>query len=51
MFSGAALMLSGISLLTGFASSALFLGYRLPVETWRLIFVRIEDRLVQKPFS
>jgi len=38
-FRKAALWLFGISLLAGFGSTALFMGHRLPVETWRIIFV------------
>ncbi len=39
LFRKAALLLFGISLLAGFASTALFMGHRLPVETWRVIFI------------
>jgi hypothetical protein len=39
LFRKAALMLFGISLLVGFVSTALFMGQRLPVETWRVIFI------------
>jgi hypothetical protein len=39
LFRRAALVLFGISLLGGFASTALFMGHRLPVETWRVIFI------------
>ena len=38
-FRKAALVLFGISLLAGFGSTALFMGHRLPVETWRIIFI------------
>ena len=39
LFRKAALVLFGISLLAGFGSTALFMGHRLPVETWRVIFI------------
>ena len=39
LFRKAALVLFGISLLAGFVSTALFMGHRLPVETWRIIFI------------
>ena len=39
LFRKAALVLFGISLLVGFVSTALFMGHRLPVETWRVIFI------------
>jgi hypothetical protein len=39
LFRKAALVLFGISLLAGFASTALFMGHRLPVETWRVTFI------------
>ena len=39
LFRKAALVLFGISLLAGFASTALFMGHRLPLETWRVIFI------------
>jgi len=39
IFRKAALWLFGISLLAGFGSTALFMGHRLPVETWRIIFI------------
>jgi hypothetical protein len=35
----AALLLFGISLLAGFGSTALFMGHRLPIETWRVTFI------------
>jgi hypothetical protein len=38
LFRKTALVLFGISLLAGFGSTALFMGHRLPVETWRVIF-------------
>jgi hypothetical protein len=38
-FRKAALVLFGISLLAGLASTALFMGHRLSVETWRIIFI------------
>ncbi len=38
-FRKAALLLFGISLLAGLASTALFMGHRLPVETWRIVFI------------
>ena len=38
-FRRAALLLFGISLLAGLASTALFMGHRLSVETWRIIFI------------
>jgi hypothetical protein len=39
LFRKAALVLFGISLLAGFVSTALFMGHRLPVETWRITFI------------
>jgi len=39
IFRKAALWLFGISLLAGFGSTALFMGHRLPVETWRILFI------------
>ena len=39
LFRGAALVLFGISLLAGLASTALLMGHRLPVETWRFVFI------------
>jgi hypothetical protein len=39
LFRKAALVLFGISLLAGFVSTALFMGHRLPLETWRVIFI------------
>jgi hypothetical protein len=39
IFRKAALVLFGISLLAGFGSTALFMGHRLPVETWRITFI------------
>ena len=39
IFRKAALILFGLSLLVGFVSTALYTGHRLPVETWRVIFV------------
>src|SRR5215203_6757496 len=39
LFRKAALVLFGISLLVGFVSTALFMGHRLPVETWRVMFI------------
>jgi hypothetical protein len=39
LFRKAALVIFAISLLAGFASTALFMGHRLPVETWRVIFI------------
>jgi len=38
-FRKAALVLFGISLLAGLASTALFMGHRLPAETWRIVFI------------
>jgi hypothetical protein len=38
-FRKAALVLFGISLLAGLASTALFMGHRLPGETWRIVFI------------
>jgi len=38
LFRKAALLLFGISLLTGFVSTALFIGGRQPIETWTIIF-------------
>jgi hypothetical protein len=38
-FRKAALVLFGISLLAGLASTALFMGHRLPLETWRIVFI------------
>jgi hypothetical protein len=38
-FRKAALLVFGISLLTGFGSTALVMGHRLPVETWRIVFI------------
>jgi hypothetical protein len=38
-FRKAALVLFGISLLAGLASTALFMGHRVPVETWRIVFM------------
>jgi hypothetical protein len=38
-FRKAALVLFGLSLLVGFGSTALYMGHRLPIETWRIIFV------------
>jgi hypothetical protein len=38
-FRKAALLLFGVSLLAGLASTALFMGHRLPLETWRIIFI------------
>jgi pimeloyl-ACP methyl ester carboxylesterase len=35
----AALLLFGISLLASFGSTALFMGHRLPVETWGIVFI------------
>jgi hypothetical protein len=39
LFKKAALVLFGVSLLAGLASTALFMGHRLPLETWRIVFV------------
>ena len=39
LFRKAALVIFAISLLAGFASTALFMGHRLPVDTWRIIFI------------
>jgi hypothetical protein len=39
LFRKAALVTFAISLLAGFASTALFMGHRLPVDTWRIIFI------------
>ncbi len=39
LFKKAALVLFGIALLAGLGSTALFMGHRLPVETWRVIFI------------
>jgi hypothetical protein len=39
LFRKAALVLFGVSLLAGLASTALFMGHRLPVETWRIVFI------------
>ena len=39
LFRKAALLLFGISLLAGLASTALFMGHRLSIETWRIIFI------------
>jgi MFS family permease len=39
LFRKAALVLFGISLLAGFVSTALFMGHRLPIETWRVTFI------------
>jgi len=39
LFRKAALVLFSISLLAGFGSTAFFMGHRLPVETWRIIFI------------
>jgi hypothetical protein len=39
LFRKAALVLFGVSLLAGLASTALFMGHRLPLETWRIVFV------------
>jgi MFS family permease len=39
LFRKAALVIFAISLLAGFVSTALFMGHRLPVETWRVIFI------------
>jgi hypothetical protein len=38
-FRKAALVLFGISLLAGVGSTALHMGDRLPVETWRVVFI------------
>ncbi len=38
-FRKAALVLFGGSLLVGFGTTALYMGHRLPVETWRIMFV------------
>jgi hypothetical protein len=38
-FKKAALVLFGASLLAGMASTALFMGHRLPLETWRIVFI------------
>ena len=38
-FRKAALVLFSTSLLAGLASTALFMGHRLPVETWRIVFI------------
>jgi MFS family permease len=38
-FRKAALVLFGISLLASLASTTLFMGYRLPVEAWRIVFI------------
>ena len=38
-FRKAALLLFGVSLLVGFGSTALYMGHRLPTETWRIVFV------------
>ena len=38
-FRKTALVLFGISLLAGLASTALFMGHRLPKETWRIVFI------------
>jgi hypothetical protein len=39
LFRKAALVLFGVSLLAGLASTALFMGHRIPVETWRIVFI------------
>ena len=38
-FRKAALVLFGISLLAGLASTALYMGHRVPGETWRIVFI------------
>jgi hypothetical protein len=38
-FRKAALVLFGISLLAGVGSTALLMGDRVPVETWRIVFI------------
>ena len=38
-FRKAALVLFGLSLLAGLASTALYMGHQLPGETWRIIFI------------
>jgi hypothetical protein len=38
-FRKAALVLFGISLVAGLASTALFMGHRVTVETWRIVFI------------
>jgi len=38
-FRKAALVLFAASLLAGLASTALFMGHRLPIETWRIVFI------------
>ena len=40
-FRKAALLLFGISLLAGVGSTALFMGDRVPVETWRIVFILV----------
>ena len=39
LFRKSALALFGISLLAGLASTALFMGHRLPVDSWRIVFI------------
>ena len=39
LFRKAAFLLFAISLLAGFGSTALFMGHRLPVEAWRIVFI------------
>jgi hypothetical protein len=39
LFRKTALVLFGISLLSGLASTAIFMGHRQPVETWRIAFI------------
>jgi hypothetical protein len=39
LFRKGALVLFGSALLLGFGASALFMGHRLPVESWRVLFV------------
>jgi hypothetical protein len=39
LFRKTALVLFAISLMAGLASTALFMGHRLPVETWRIVFI------------
>jgi MFS family permease len=39
VFRKAALVLFGISLLAGFGATALYMRHRLPLETWRIVFI------------
>ena len=40
-FRKAALLLFGVSLVVGFGSTALYMGHRLPMEAWRIIFILV----------